>query len=855
MHHFKGFTLLITLMAFVLLGSAQRTYTSFPEDPMQRRIYVLDNGLTVCMSQNPQDAHIECALFIRAGSYLETDSTQSLAFLAARNLISDDYVQLLNKWGANEPVTTTTYDWSTIQENIPANRLEQWATLLQERLEHPAFRLSTTDLFHITDEINDTRNDDHLRAYDLLRDALYPNHPYGRAFTDSLSELLDDTTITKLTHFYQHFYTPSNMVLCLSGDFLFDNAINIIDKHLGKLPTATVTLTPTRPLPAMPQMAERRLTGDFQAFVTVGYRLDVPQTAHNHLMMELISIILYNRYCGLMDEALQGGLLQNGFATTEEQWHSSLLLMAGYPQEEQQMADIRDFLFQSIMRLKTGDFSDQLFTAAKSQLKLDFLQQNSGNTSRVQQMLESFQQSENGQLPILTASQFDKLSKQDVTDFANQYLQDNCVVVYKAKGEKAQPERFLLPRCITKMKHNDSERALISQLKTEIPSQTVTTSTPSKEETPGLFSLTLTFPAGELNDLRIPYAANYWQTVGTQQHTAQALHNQWFALGCQYDLYCSDKSTTFTLTGLSESFNAALHLLSEEVLQPVADTAKLRLMMENIIAQRQQGKQSFVTIANCFRTYCAYGNGLIQYQLQNEQLKEISGDDLLSTFRQLWHYGPEIDYSGPMTEKQVRKALAQNHLLSKRNLVPPTAKVFHNVTTSSEQVFFLSYPARTAHLFRYSCNEPTDTSLDRLAQLYTEYFSQHNQSILNQKMSINPELRCRVCNARFVVPKDKNEMMFGEAYASVGYDKIAENMQMLDSLCNQLPIDTLLFHDITTNGAFSTFAMEDLLGFSNEHIAHRPKYWGIIAPESVLEQLRSTGLPVSVVTLEDIFGY
>ena len=232
MQNIKIFTLLVLLFYSTTFCSAQSTY---PNDPLQRRIYVLDNGLTVCLSENHREPRIACALAIRAGSGIETDSTRSLAFLAAKNLLSDEYTQLMKTWNAAPPEVAVSYDWCTMLEEFPANYLEQWTVLLHERLDHPAFRLSTNNLFRITDMINGAQRNDHQRAYDTLRSALYPNHPYGLPFTDSLSQQLEDTTISKLTDFYLKHYTPSNIILCLSGDFHTKEVLNLIDKHLGKL--------------------------------------------------------------------------------------------------------------------------------------------------------------------------------------------------------------------------------------------------------------------------------------------------------------------------------------------------------------------------------------------------------------------------------------------------------------------------------------------------------------------------------------------------------------------------------------------------------------------------------------------
>lgn len=851
MQNIKIFTLLVLLFCSTTFCSAQSTY---PNDPLQRRIYVLDNGLTVCLSENHREPRIACALAIRAGSGIETDSTRSLAFLAAKNLLSDEYTQLMKTWNAAPPEVAVSYDWCTMLEEFPANYLEQWTVLLHERLDHPAFRLSTNNLFRITDMINGAQRNDHQRAYDTLRSALYPNHPYGLPFTDSLSQQLEDTTISKLTDFYLKHYTPSNIILCLSGDFHTKEVLNLIDKHLGKLQSSVKPSSLGCPLPPVPRMCERHLAGDLQPFILLGYRLDLPNNPHNQLMLNLISKILYNKYCGLIDQLPKNGPLRNGFALTEMQSSSSLLILTGHTRDSLQATQARDSLQDAIAQLKAGAFSDQLFKAAQNQLKLELLQQCQHNSSRARLMLESFQRADHTPTPPLTIAQCDAATKREVVDFANKFLHDNYVIVYKAQGATARPDRFLLPRSITTMKHNESECALISQLQDAPPPPKATPAVPIQEQTEGLFTLSLTFPTGELHDMLLPYAASYWQNVGTQQYSPHERRTQWFKIACQCEVSCSDKTTTIKIHGLEKHTEAAIRLLADQMLNAVPDTHALRLLVDKVLQQRKDAKKSLASILNCLRNYCEYEADLIGYQLKEEQIRNLDGTQLLNAIRQLWQYQPEIQYSGSLSDKQIRKLLVRNAALPKQPATPPSPTTFARAATPYSHLFFLPYTTRNAHIVEYQCSEEADTSLATLAKLYSEYFGNGNPSVLRQHLSRKGCLSGN-CSAAYIVPQESDGKMYSYTYLTVPVDKIAEAIATFDTLDQQLAVDPDIFNNARQKANAPDYKLEDVLNFHHRHIANRPKILMIIAPEDAREAIKATGIPFTSLTLEDIFGY
>ena len=71
MKAFSQFCLSMVLALLVLIPNANAQtfdYVSFEDDPTQTRIYTLDNGLTVYLSQNQDKPRIQTYMAVRAGS-------------------------------------------------------------------------------------------------------------------------------------------------------------------------------------------------------------------------------------------------------------------------------------------------------------------------------------------------------------------------------------------------------------------------------------------------------------------------------------------------------------------------------------------------------------------------------------------------------------------------------------------------------------------------------------------------------------------------------------------------------------------------------------------------------------------
>ncbi|MEG1555306.1 MAG: pitrilysin family protein [Bacteroidales bacterium] len=291
----KRISLLIALCLLAvstLLAQQKYEWTAINGDPLQARIYTLDNGLKVFLTVYKDAPRIQCYIPVKVGSKNDPKETTGLAhyfehlmfkgtpdfgttdwakesvmikqiedlfelyrvekdqakrndlyhlidsisYEASKLAIPNEYNKIMKYIGSQGTNAGTSNDYTIYIENIPSNQLENWAIVQADRFMSPVLRLFHTELETVYEEKNMSLTNDGRKANEVMLAALYPNHPYGQQTTLGESEHLKNPSMKNIREFYEKYYVANNMAVCLSGDFDFDEAIAIIDKHFGKLP-------------------------------------------------------------------------------------------------------------------------------------------------------------------------------------------------------------------------------------------------------------------------------------------------------------------------------------------------------------------------------------------------------------------------------------------------------------------------------------------------------------------------------------------------------------------------------------------------------------------------------------------
>lgn len=502
----KMFRFLMLPLLVILIGAcgtdSKYKYESVPGDPLQARIYTLDNGLKVYLTVNPEKPRIQTYIAVRVGGkndpaettglahYFEhlmfkgtesfgtqnyeqekpmldqiealfevyrktTDEAErvalykkidSISYEASKIAIPNEYDKLMSAIGANGTNAYTGNDMTVYVEDIPSNEIENWAKIQADRFQHNVIRGFHTELETVYEEKNMSLTKDNRKVYEQIMAALFPNHPYGTQTVLGTQEHLKNPSITNIKNYYKRWYVPNNMAICMSGDFDPDQVIETLNTYFGGMkPNENLPKLNFKPEPPIERPVVKEVLGLEAANVSLAWRFP-GAAAPEAEMLELVSQILYNGKAGLIDlDINQQQKLLSAYAYASMMSDYSMLMMNARPKQGQTLEEAKDILLAEVEKLKKGEFDESLIQATVNNYKRYQQSQMEYNSARADLFVDAFINGIDWKDQVAALDRISKITKQQVVDFANENFKDNYALVYKREGKDPDEKKISKP--------------------------------------------------------------------------------------------------------------------------------------------------------------------------------------------------------------------------------------------------------------------------------------------------------------------------------------------------------------------------------------------------------------------------
>jgi predicted Zn-dependent peptidase len=958
----------IAILATILSLNAQKQYNyeTVTNDPLNARIYKLENGLTVFLTQYQEAPRIQTYIAVKVGSkndpaettglahYFEhmmfkgtpdfgttnwakekemieqieqlferyrvlSDETEraamykiidSISFEASKLAIPNEYDKAMKFIGSQGTNAGTSNDYTVYIENIPSNQLENWAIIQANRFDHPVLRLFHTELETVYEEKNMSLTNDNRKASEAILAGLFPNHPYGQQTTLGEAEHLKNPSMKNIREFYEKYYVANNMAVVMSGDFEFDDAIAIIDKQFSKLRSGHVPELVYKGEKPITQPLVKEVTGLEAEFLNMAFRVDLPANSQEVFVLNMLTRILTNGKAGLIDLNLnQKQAVMSAGAYGYVLCDNSALFLTGKPKEGQTLEEVRDLLLEQIELLKQGKFSDDLLTAAINNMRLSEMRQLENNGSRARMLYSSFLNN----IPWAVASQsianYEKVTKKDIVDFANKFFKDNYVIVYKRQGAPEEVTKVNKPPITPIHINRDVESDFVKKMKENTVEPLAPVFLDFKKDMTVIpnpycdiyyienvenatFNLQLRYHAGELNDLRLPFATDYLEYLGTSTMSAEQIQEEFYKWACTMSLYSDDEYTVLTLSGLSDNFEPALQLTLSVMQDAQPDTEALKNLVSDDLKARNDAKSNQNAVQSVLRSYGEFGPELAKHILSEEQLHKLSPEELIGIVKDLLHYKPEVYYYGNLSVEEFNQLLMKEYKMPESFKKPAIPSVFNRLPVTDNQVYFVHYDAKQARLYTYSDAPKFDVNELPQINMYNQYFGGSMNAIVFQEMREKRSL-AYTAQSRFITANELDKINYNWSYIATQNDKVVDAFEAFNELFNDIPRSEAAFtlakegalqaieanrtqktaifntwrtaqkmgidYDINKvlYDAYKNFTLDDVVKFNHQYIKDKKKIYMISAKESDMnfEELENKFGKVTQLTLEDIFGY
>ncbi|MDL2283011.1 insulinase family protein [Odoribacter sp. OttesenSCG-928-G04] len=516
----KLFLVPLVILAMVsCMGTTK--YETVPGDPLNVRIYTLDNGLKVYLSVNPEKPRIQADIAVRVGGkndpaettglahYFEhlmfkgtkifgtqnyemeepmlneieslfevyrktTDEAErkaiykkidSISYEASKLAIPNEYDKLMSSIGATNTNAFTGMDMTVYVEDIPSNEVENWAKIQSDRFQNAVIRGFHTELETVYEEKNMSLTSDRGRVSEKIMSELYKNHPYGTQTVLGTQEHLKNPSITNIKNYYKEWYVPNNMAISMSGDFNPDEVIEIIKKYFGSIkPNNNLKQLSFKPETPITQPIETEVVGIEAENVTIAWR--APGAKDDELTLaSLAGEVLYNGKAGIIDlNVNQQQKLLFGVAYLYTQADYSSFRMNARPKKGQSLEEVKNILLEQVDKLRKGEFDESLLTATVNNFKRHQQQQMESNEDRAFLCVNSFINGTDWKDEVTSMDKWSKITKAEVVDFANRYLKDNnYIVVYKREG-KPNDAKMSKPSITPIFMNRDTSSAFLREI-------------------------------------------------------------------------------------------------------------------------------------------------------------------------------------------------------------------------------------------------------------------------------------------------------------------------------------------------------------------------------------------------------
>lgn len=964
----KSIATLLSIFIITFSLTAQKEYKceTVPNDPLNVRIYKLENGLTIYLSVYKNAPRIQTYIATRAGSkndpsdctglahYLEhmlfkgTDvygtkdfakekveldkiealyetyrktkdddqrkkiyhSIDSISGYASTFAIANEYDKMLSNLGAKGTNAYTWLEQTVYVNDIPSNQLDKWTTIEAERFRNPVLRLFHTELEAVYEEKNRSLDNNGDKSWDALFLGLFPHNTYGSQTTLGTIDHLKNPSLIEIKKYFNTYYVPNNMAICLSGDLDPDATIKMIDEKFGSWKSKPIPVYNPYIEKQIPAPIVKEVVGPDAENIMLGYRFPGVGSKESDMLM-LVSKILSNGKAGLIDLNLnQEQKVLEAYAFDLQFKDYSSQVIQGTPKEGQSLEQVKDLLLAQIEKIKKGDFPDWLMKAIITDMKLQQTKMYEHNSARADALVNSFVNGKDWEESVNQIDRLSKITKQQIIDFVKTNYTTNYVVVYKRTGEDKSVQKVEKPT-ITPVSVNRNDQstfvknAIATPIKdiepvfinynTDIKKSTLKSGipvlyTPNTENK--TFDMYYVLDMGSNHNNKTDVAINYLKYLGTKELTAAQVQEEFYKLGCSFDVYVDEDQTWVSLRGLTENIEKATTLFENLLATAQPNDAALTNLVSDILKKREDAKLNKGEILwGALTSYGKYGKTSAYTNILSAvELKNLKSNELISIIKNVTSYQHRVLYYGNNSMEELTAMLNKLHITP--SVIKPTPMpVKYQETEANTNVYAVEYDMKQAEVIFISKDEKYEKKNVPTIRLFNEYFGGGMSSIVFQEMRESKALAYSVFSSYSIAEK-KMDHNYVFSYIGTQADKLPEAMKGMMELVNNMPesesnftaskesiMQSIRTERITKAGILFNYENAQRLGldydirsdiykgvpaitfqqlraFEEMHVKNKKYTILIIGKKESLDipTLEKHG-KVTFLTLEDIFGY
>ncbi len=409
----------------------------------------------------------------------------------------------------------------------------------------------------------------------------------------------------------------------------------------------------------------------------------------------------------------------------------------------------------------------------------------------------------------------------------------------------------------------------------------------------GRFTLSYYFEFGEESDKWLPYAASYFDYLGTDKMTAEQLKQKFYSLACTHSVSINSRSAFIHLNGLAENMAEAMALWEDFMANAKVDTAAYNKYVGIVEKARADNKLDQYINFSRLQQYGMYGEYNSARNIpSSKELREMNPQRLVDMVKALNGYKHTVLYYGPAGLDELTATVDRYHKTPKTLADVPMGRPYIMQQTPRNEVFIAPYDAKNIYMVQYH-NDGRQWNAEQqpVIELFNDYYGGGMNTVVFQELRETRGLAYSAY-ATYGTPNRKGEPEYAYTYIASQNDKMMDCIRTFNNILDTIPqsdkafelakqslIKSLATRRVTKVGIINAYlqakrlgidydmakkvyesvpslTLDDIVKFEQEVMARKPYRYLILGDEKQLDMksLEKIG-PIKRLTTEDIFGY
>ncbi len=677
----------------------------------------------------------------------------SLNINASRYAIANETDAILQQMGCTGLNAGTTYDYTVYYNTLPSNQLENWMEVYAERFRNPVYRLFQGELEAVYEERNMYANE---LMYTFSRNIFtesFGEHPYSRDVI-GWDRHLKSPQPSAMKKFYDKYYVASNMTLLLVGDLDAKKARELAEKYFSIWPTGKKTHEPKYNLPKFDSRVVKEVK---QTPIKAGMMIfpGIKSGAEDELALEIMSSILSGGTGSLDQLTTDGKLMAASLMPLSLQDAGTNVIIYVPKLLGQNHEAAEELIWQCIDSVKYGRFSEKLLESIKMSRLVEMKRMLENYQGIAQLLLELECEGRSYDEWLKDIERLQNITKKDIMTVAQRYFdRDHCTMVrssmgFPAKDAAIKPDwdhldaqnqgvQSPFAKHIAERKPDEIKPQIIDFKKevTVMPVSKNCNLFASRNPKNDLFSLTIAYHYGTVDNKNLAVAAEYFNNIGAGNLDLQQYNIELDRLGGSFRLSTDYDYSFMTFTGPESNMEQIIELALFKLHTPRHDDQQLKNLVEGMEANKQAATNDASVWSAALYEYILYGDKSEYLDHTTiKEMKKLTGEALLMLVDSIFTRDGYVTYVGNTEPIHLVRMLQKENLVHRAVSIKPQRTRIPNTLSENAVYYSTNKQFLQSNIDFYMPSIRFDKSKDRAAcAMFNEYMGGGMNSVFFQEI-------------------------------------------------------------------------------------------------------------------------